>query len=147
MSNTNSNKLEHLSTDYLFDKLLPAFVNVNGELYHFKMIKGRKGPLIMYKTQTLLNKEDVTLGNTHRSDSTLRGVAIKMILWLNEFGYSYYMPYGYRERYKDVFESKFNARPIKESRIRRVLKSSVFAYICSIALFILLVYVFVRFHD
>ena len=99
-------ELEKLKTDYLFDKLLPSFLNVEGELYHFNMIKGKTGPMITYETNKnvqLENVENMPLASTYRSGDDLRDVCEKTISWLKEFDYIKYMPYGYKERYEKIF--------------------------------------------
>ena len=99
-------QLENLTTDYLFDKLLPSFINIDGELYHFNMIKGKNGPMITYETNEKIQLENVknmSLAFTYRTGDDLRDVLEKTINWLKEFGYVKYMPYGFKERYENIF--------------------------------------------
>jgi hypothetical protein len=98
--------LEKLTTDYLFDKLLPSFINVDGELYHFNMIKGKNGPMITYETNSDIQLENVRhmpLASTYRTGDNLRDVCEKTIKWLIEFDYVKHMPYGFKERYERIF--------------------------------------------
>ncbi len=92
------NELQNLSTEYLFEKLLPSSMNVDGEIYHFKMIKGSNGYIINYE-----NDHNIQLGEAHRSDATLRRTVEGMIFWLKLRGYTRYMPYDYRKRYERIF--------------------------------------------
>lgn len=89
--------IDNLTTDKLFDDLLPSFINIDGELYYFSLIKGRDGVIIIYETRG--NK---SLGSTYRIGDNLRDVCEKTIKWLIEFDYVKYMPIGYKEKYQNT---------------------------------------------
>lgn len=98
---TIENVLEYLTTDYLFDELLPPFVNIDGKLYHFETMFGKRGVHIKYKTET-----GDYLGQTWREGKTLREASLSMIHWLFKFDYIKYTPFGYREKYENIFNVK-----------------------------------------
>lgn len=75
---------ENLTTDELF-KALPSFINVDGDLYHFKLIKGGKRVNVSYQMNQ--SEGGKSLGNTHRSAKTLKETLKSMLDWLIEFGY------------------------------------------------------------
>lgn len=98
--------LDKLTTDYIFEQLIPSFINVNGDLYHFNMIKGNNGITIIYKTNSYTQSEtDNTKYYTlfRRRGDNLRDVCGKTIRWLIEFDFVKYMPYGFKERYDMIF--------------------------------------------
>lgn len=94
-------------TEYFFD-LLPSFLNIDGHLYHFNMIKGLRGYTFSYDKNKSEGGERLKVIDSHK----LNHSAEKMVEWLYEFGYVQYMPYGYKEKYEKVFNTK-----IKHSRV------------------------------
>lgn len=77
-------KTEILTTDELF-KALPAFINDEGDLYHFNLIKGRNRIIVEYS----MNKSEGghSLRSTYRSGDTLKEALKSMLDWLIEFEY------------------------------------------------------------
>lgn len=101
--------LENTSVAEDLFEMLPSFLNVDGELYHFKMIKGKNGPMITYETDNgnqASNHKYMPLASTYRTGNDLRDVCRKTIQWLYEFNYVQYMPYGYKEKYETMFKTK-----------------------------------------
>jgi len=75
---------EKLTTDELFNAL-PSFVNVNGKLYHFSLIKGSKRIIIDY---TLNESEGGhSLCKTYWSGKTLKESLKTCLDWLIEHDY------------------------------------------------------------
>jgi len=77
-------KTEDLNTDELF-KALPAFVNVNGKLYFFKLIKGNNRIIVEYKMND--SEGGASLDSTYRGGKTLKDALKSMLDWLIEFDY------------------------------------------------------------
>ena len=75
---------ELLSTDELF-KALPSFVNKNGILYHFHLIKGNNGILVWYAKNKSEGGE--YLDDTYRMGDNLNDALKQMLDWLIEFNY------------------------------------------------------------
>lgn len=98
-------ELKELTTDYLFDYLIPPFINIEGELYHLNVFKSKNGVTICYESD-LRDGESASMGATVRKGETLREVCIKAATWLFEFGYVPYMPYGYKSRYETISNIK-----------------------------------------
>ena len=71
-------------TDALFNAL-PNFINENGILYHFHLIKGNNRISCWYKA----NDTDggLYLGKTSRSGKTLNEALNKLMNWLVKFNY------------------------------------------------------------
>lgn len=76
--------IEKLNTDELF-KALPSMINMNGNFYHFKLIKGAKRIIVRY--QTNVDEGSRCLGSTSRSGDTLKDALKSMVGWLIEFKY------------------------------------------------------------
>lgn len=77
-------EIEKLNTDELF-KALPAFVNVGGDLYFFKLIKGNNRIIVEYKMND--SEGGKYLGSTYRGGKTLNSAMRSMLGWLIEFDY------------------------------------------------------------
>lgn len=75
---------ELLNTDELF-KVLPSFVNKNGVLYHFNLIKGNNGILVWYAKNKSEGGE--YLDETYRRGKTLKDALKSMLDWLIQFNY------------------------------------------------------------
>lgn len=73
-----------LTTDQLFNTL-PSMVNVNGNFYHFRLIKGNKRIIVEYKTNP--SEGERNLRSTFRTGKTLKEALKSMLDWLIEFGY------------------------------------------------------------
>jgi len=78
-------KTENLNTDELFEAL-PNFINVEGELYHFSLIKGSKRIIIDYT----MNKSEggKSLCQTYWSGKTIKEALKNCLDWLIKFDYN-----------------------------------------------------------
>lgn len=93
------------TTEDLFN-MIPPFLNIDGDVYHFNMVKGDIGPMIAYEKNDKMLADNVRDPETiinYGSGKDLKDVCIKTIKWLKDFGYIEYMPEGYKEKY-DKFE-------------------------------------------
>ena len=75
---------KNLSTDDLF-KALPSFVNVDGDFYHFSLVKGLNRIIVCYQMNQ--NEGGKCLENTNRSGKTTKDALKSMLDWLIQFGY------------------------------------------------------------
>lgn len=75
---------EELNTDELF-KALPSFINVDGKLYHFSMIKGSKRVLIDYRMNA--SEGGHPLCNAYWGGKTLKDALKNCLDWLIEHEY------------------------------------------------------------
>lgn len=75
-------KTENLTTDELF-KELPSFINDEGTLYHFKLIKGSKRIIIDYVT----NGGSKSLSRRYWTGDTLYDALKETLDWLIKYGY------------------------------------------------------------
>jgi hypothetical protein len=73
-----------LTTDELF-LIMPSFVNVCGDLYHFNLIKGNKRFIISYEQNQ--SEGGRILNNTRRSDKKIKKALLSMLYFLLEFNY------------------------------------------------------------
>lgn len=75
---------ENLNTDELFEAL-PSFINVEGDLYHFGLIKGSKRIIIDYT----MNKSEgrKALCQTYWSGKTIKEALKNCLDWLIKFDY------------------------------------------------------------
>jgi hypothetical protein len=71
-------------TDNLFE-LLPNWVQTDGKMYHFGMIKGLKRIIVWYKQNE--SEGGQYLGSTSRGGETLRDALDSMYKWLVKFKY------------------------------------------------------------
>ena len=92
---------DDFSTDDFF-QMLPPFLNIDGELYHFNMIQGKHGYKITYKKNDSEGGDVLKSGNAYN----LRHLLVKMVTWLQLHDYVKYMPYGYKEKYEIMFKTK-----------------------------------------
>ena len=93
-------EFENLTSDYLINELLPAFIYMGGEIYHFSLTKGSKGISIQYITNF-----GESLSSTYRTGKNLKDVCIKTINWLVEHDYVRHMPFGYKDKYKNIIRN------------------------------------------
>lgn len=77
------NGTENLSTDELFERL-ESFINLEGTLYHFYLIKGKQ-VLCWYE-----NEKGDYLGNTYRGADNLHDCLKNQLDWLLKFNYYAY---------------------------------------------------------
>lgn len=89
------------SAEDLFN-MIPPFLNIDGELYHFEMMQGKHGYKITYKKNDSEGGETLKIGEAYKLVLLLN----KMVCWLYEFDYVQYMPYGYKEKYETMFKTK-----------------------------------------
>lgn len=94
--------LESTSVAEDFFGMLPPFINVDGELYHFNMIQGKKGYRINYEKNKSEGGDLLKSAQAYKLNLVLQ----MMVVWLYEFDYVKYMPYGYKEKYQIMFKTK-----------------------------------------
>lgn len=92
------NELQNLSTEYLFEKLLPSVITKDGEYFHIKISKSNEGTTISYETS-----EGLQLSGSLKSNKSLRIVIEMIIFWIKTCDMVTYMPYEYRKSYERVF--------------------------------------------
>lgn len=78
------NKRIEFTTDALFNTL-PNFINIDGKLYHFGLIKGNKNIIVWYRMNESEGGE--YLGNTSRDGDNLNEALRNMLDWLIKFDY------------------------------------------------------------
>lgn len=73
-----------METDEVFKKL-PNFINIDGEIYFFHLVKGNNRIIVFYRTSE--NRGGKHLDNTHKGGKTLNDALNSMYNWLITFGY------------------------------------------------------------
>jgi len=73
--------IDKLSTDEIM-QMLPPFINIKGDLYHFKLIKGHKRIIVSYQDEA-----GESFSPTYWAGKTIHEALSHCLSWLIEYKY------------------------------------------------------------